>query len=275
MRIKRMRKDLATDFFAARRPRVMAHRGFSSSYPENTMLAFRAAVEGGVDYIELDVHSTRDGEVVVVHDDDLSRIASDDRLVHKITIAELEAIDAAFNFSPEAGGWPFRGQGIRIPRLAEVLRSWPTLRFVIEFKPRDAAIADATLEVVRRTKMDRRVLFASEHLPPIARVRTLAPQIPTNLPAAEIATFVHALLSGVPADAATGDALQIPPEHQGLKLATREVVSAAHRNGLEVHVWTINDQALMEEMLSLGVDGIITDYPGRLLALLDSRQHED
>jgi glycerophosphoryl diester phosphodiesterase len=270
-----MKKDLDTDFFAAPRPRVMAHRGASGEYPENTMLAFRAAVEAGADYIELDVHCTRDGEVVVVHDDRLSRIASDNRLVGEMTMAELETIDAAFNFSRDGIAWPFRDQGIRVPRLAEVLKSWSGLRFVVEFKPPDPAIADATLEVVRRTRMDRRVLFASEHLPPIARARALAPQVPTNLTATEIFTFMQALSSEAPLYAATGNALQIPPEHHGLKLATPEVVAAAHRSGLEVHVWTINEQVEMGKMLSLGVDGIITDYPTRLLTLLHSGQWRD
>ena len=270
-----MKKNLETDFFAAPRPRVMAHRGASGDYPENTMPAFGAAVEIGAHYIELDVHCTRDGEVVVVHDDRLSRIASDDRLVREVTMAELEAIDAAFNFSRDGVGFPFRGQGIRVPRLAEVLRSWSELRFVVEFKPSDPAIADATLEVVRRTGMSGRVLFASEHLAPIARARALAPQVPTNLTATEILAFMQALSSGARPSVATGDALQIPPEHRGLKLATPEVVAAAHQSGLEVHVWTINEQAEMETMLSIGVDGIITDYPTRLLTLLHSRQQRD
>jgi glycerophosphoryl diester phosphodiesterase len=267
-----VRKDLDTDFFAALAPRVMAHRGASAEYPENTMPAFHAAVESGADYIELDVHCTRDGEVVVVHDERLSRIASDDRVISEMTFAELEAVDAAFNFSPQGDGTPFRGRGIRIPKLSEVLSSWPAMRFVIEFKPRNLVIADATLEIVQQTGMERRVLFASEHLPPIARARAVAPKIPTNLPTAEIVSFVQSLSMGVVSAAASGDALQIPPEHQGIRLATREIVAAAHRSGLEVHVWTINEQAEMEEMLSLGVDGIITDHPGRLLSLLPSRQ---
>jgi glycerophosphoryl diester phosphodiesterase len=270
-----MKKDLETDFFAAPRPRVMAHRGASGEYPENTILAFRAAVEAGAHYIELDVHCTRDGEVVVVHDDRLSRIASDNRLVREMTMAELEAIDAAFNFSRDGAGWPFRGQGIRVPRLAEVLQSWSGLRFIVEFKPSDPAIADATLEVVRQTGMGRRVLFASEHLAPISRARALAPQVPTNLAATEIHAFMQALSSGATSYVAAGDALQIPPDHRGLKLATPEVIAAAHRNGLEVHVWTINEQVEMEEMLSMDVDGIITDYPIRLLTLLHSQQQRD
>jgi glycerophosphoryl diester phosphodiesterase len=270
-----MTKDLDTDFFGARSPRVMAHRGASAEYPENTMLAFRAAAEIGADYIELDVHCTRDGEVVVVHDAALSRIASDDRLVAEMTIDQLEMVDAALNFSPAGDAWPFRAVGIRIPRLAEVLSSWPALRFVIEFKPRALEIADAALEVVRAMGMERRVLFASEHLPPLSRARMLAPQIPTSLSAIEIASFIQSLGSGGPPYAGQGNALQIPPEYQGINLATREVVAAAHRNGLEVHVWTINGKAEMEEMLSLGVDGIITDHPGRLLTLLRSRQQRD
>ena len=270
-----MRRELDTEFFAPPRPRVMAHRGASGQYPENTLPAFRAAVDAGAGYIELDVHCTRDGEVVVVHDDGLSRIASDDRLVGEMMMAELEAVDAAFNFSRDGAGSPFRGQGIRVPRLAQVLQSFPRLRFVIEFKPRDPAIADAALDVVQRAGMSRRVLFASEHLPPIARIRTLAPQIPTNLTATEILEFIQALASGAPPYAGAGDALQIPPEHGGVKLATPEIVAAAHQNGLEVHVWTINDPAEMEAMLSLGVDGIITDYPTRLLTLLHSQQRGD
>jgi glycerophosphoryl diester phosphodiesterase len=267
-----MKKDLDTVFFDAPRPRVMAHRGASGEYPENTMPAFRAAVDAEADYIELDVHCTRDGEVVVVHDDRLSRIASDNRLIGEMTMVELEAVDAAFNFSRDGAGWPFRSQGIRVPRLAEVLELCSGLRFVVEFKPHDPVIADAALEVVRRAGMGRQVLFASEHLPPIARVRTLAPQFPTNLTATEILAFMQSLQPGAPPYAAAGDALQIPPEHRGMRLATPEVVAAAHRNGLEVHVWTINEQAKMEEMLSLGVDGIITDYPTRLLTLLHSPQ---
>jgi glycerophosphoryl diester phosphodiesterase len=270
-----MRRDLETDFFATPRPRAMAHRGASAEYPENTMPAFLAAQQTGADYLELDVHCTRDGEVVVVHDNDLLRIAGDHRLLREMTMAELETVDAAFNFSPDGRSQPFRGQGIRVPRLAEVLKSYSALRFVIEFKPRDAPIADATLETVRRSKMERRVLFASEHLPPIARIRSLAPQLPTNLAAVEIAAFVQALAPGVPPYTASGDALQIPPEHLGLKLATAEIVDAAHRSGLEVHVWTINDQLQMQEMLALGVDGIITDYPGRLLTLLRSQRQAD
>ena len=95
------------------------------------------------------------------------------------------------------------------------------------------------------------------------------------MPATEIVAFMHALAPGAPTYAPAGDALQIPPEHSGVRLATPEVVATAHQNRLEVHVWTINDQRRMEEMLALGVDGIITDYPARLLSLIRQRRQGD
>jgi glycerophosphoryl diester phosphodiesterase len=266
-----MRSDLETDFFTPPRPRVMAHRGASGEYPENTSAAFARAVDAGAIYLELDVHCTRDGAVVVTHDENLMRIGSHDRLIAEMTAAELEAVDAGFNFSSDGVRFPFRGSGIRVPKLSEVLRTWPQQYFVIEFKPADPAIADATLEVVRRAGIERRVLFACEHLPPIERVRSLAPQIPTNLPAPEILRFMQSLAPGAPPDVVRGNALQVPPEHAGWKLVIPETVALTHRNGLEMHVFTINEEAEMMRLLQLGVDGIITDYPARLLNMLPAR----
>jgi glycerophosphoryl diester phosphodiesterase len=266
-----MRSELETDFFTPPLPRVMAHRGASGEYPENTLAAFARAVDAGAIYLELDVHSTRDGDVAVTHDENLMRIGSHDKLIAEMTTAELETVDAGFNFSCDGLRFPFRGSGMRVPKLSEVLSTWPQQLFVIEFKPLDPAIADATLEVVRRMGIERRVLFASEHLPPIERVRTLAPQIPTNLPAPEILHFMQLLAPGSPPDVFRGDALQVPPEHAGWKLVIPETVAAAHRKGLEIHVFTINEEAETMRLLQLGVDGIITDYPARLLTMLEAR----
>jgi glycerophosphoryl diester phosphodiesterase len=267
-----MRSELQTDFFTAPHPRVIAHRGASGDYPENTMPAFHAAALSGAAYIELDVHRTRDGEVVVAHDDDLMRIASHEGLIAQMTFAELSEIDAGFNFSrsPEAG-FPYRGQGISVPRLADVLSSCARQRFVVEFKAAESAIADAALEVVQATGMERMVLFASEHPAAIARIRLLAPQIPTNLPPPEIGAFIQSLAPGAAPYTPAGDALQVPPEYLGWRLVTAESVAAAHRSGLEVHVWTVNDEAEISQLLALGVDGIITDFPLRLLRLLQRR----
>jgi glycerophosphoryl diester phosphodiesterase len=266
-----MRPDLDTEFFDSPRPRVIAHRGASGVFPENTLLAFDGARECGAAYIELDIHMTRDGELVVAHDADLRRIAGRDGAIAEMTREELNAADAAYNFSLDGtDAFPFRGKGVRIPSLAEVLAAFPQERFVIEIKPSTRGLVAPMLEVIEHARMRRRVLIASEHQEPIDELRTLAPHMPTNFARGDVAAFLASLPAGAVSYAPRGDALQLPPEHMSWKLVTAESVAAAHRIGAEVHVWTVNEEAEMRAFLALGVDGIITDYPARLIGLLSS-----
>jgi glycerophosphoryl diester phosphodiesterase len=262
-----MRPGLDTEFFDLPLPRVIAHRGASGDYPENTLPAFTAAHSMGASYFEFDLHLTRDGEIVVIHDDDLRRVAAHPGIISDITIAELASADAGHNFIRD-GGFPFRGQGIRVPSLAEVFAAFPHQRFILEIKQISSQLVPAMLQVIDRAKMRRRVLIASEHQAPIDEVRALAPGIPTNLPTPEVGRFMMSLAPGAPSYDPRGEALQIPPEHDSWKLVCAESVAAAHRLGLEMHVWTVNDAAAMRAILALGVDGILTDYPARLLDLL-------
>jgi len=264
-----MRPGLDTEFFDLPRPRVIAHRGASGDYPENTLPAFGAACTMGAPYFELDVHITRDGEIVVIHDDNLRRVAAHDGLIREMTMAELATVDAGRNFTRDGGrGFPFRGQGIRVPSLAEVFAAFPHQRFILEIKQTSHHLVPAMLAVIDRAKMRRRVLIASEHQEPIDEFRALAPGIPTNLPAREVGLFMMSLGPRAQSYVARGEALQIPPEHQSWKLVSAESVATAHRIGIELQVWTVNGAAEMCEMLALGVDGILTDYPARLLDLL-------
>lgn len=262
-----MRSDLDTEFFDSPRPRAIAHRGASGDFPENTLPAFHAAADADAPYMELDVHLTRDGEIVVIHDDDLNRIAGHVGVVAKMTAAEIFAADAGRNFSPERG-FPFRGRGIRVPTLARVLAEFQRRMFIIEIKETAPGIAAPMLDVIDRAGMRRRVLIASEHQAPLDEVRRLAPSIPTNFARGDVAEFLMGLPPGAPPCHPRGDALQIPPEHDGWKLLTPEIIAAAHRIGVEVHVWTIDDEAGMRAALALGVDGILTNYPARLLKVL-------
>src|SRR5438874_353168 len=141
-----MRPDLDTDFFSLPSPRAIAHRGASGTHPENTMAAFKAAYEVGARYIELDVHTTRDGKVVVLHDADLARTTGRQAAVSSLNHAELAALDAGFGFASDAGHFPFRGQGIKVPTLSEVLVAFPELRFIIEIKPDQPDLVEAMLE---------------------------------------------------------------------------------------------------------------------------------
>lgn len=264
-----MRPGLDTEFFDLPLPRVIAHRGASGDYPENTLPAFRAASSMGAPYFELDVHITRDDEIVVVHDDDLRRVAAHDGVIREMTMAELATADAGHNFTRDGGlSFPFRGQGIRVPSLAEVFAAFPHQRYILEIKHTGPHLVPALLAVIHRAKMQRRVLIASEHQGPIDELRSLAPGVPTNLPAREVGLFMMSLAPRAQSYVARGEALQIPTEHQSLKLVSAESVAAAHRIGIELQVWTVNGAAEMREMLALGVDGILTDYPARLLNLL-------
>jgi glycerophosphoryl diester phosphodiesterase len=260
-----VRDELITDFFASRTPRVFAHRGASTDYPENTMAAFHAAEEIGAPYIELDIHMTCDGQIVVIHDDDLLRTAGRGGFVREMTLSKVRGADAGYCFSPDSSTYPFRGKGLRVPTLNEVLHAFPGRFFVIEVKQVTPSLVASMIEIVNRQGMNRRVLIASEHQAPLDEVRALVPSIPTSFSSREVASFFQSLPPGAAPVVPMGDALQIPPEHLSWKLITPESVTAAHRLGVEVHVWTVNEEAEMRELLALGVDGIITDYPARLL----------
>jgi glycerophosphoryl diester phosphodiesterase len=263
-----MRSKLETDFFSLPRPRVMAHRGLSGLFPENTLLAFEEAARVGAPYIELDVHMTRDGEVIVCHDADLKRTTDRAGLIHELSYAEVAAADAGYNFGGTKGKFPFRGQGLSVPRLADVLAGFAQIHFVIEVKQIEPSLIAAISEVIEKAHMRRHVLIASEHQQPLSEAREMLAGVPTNFSALETAEFFRRLAIGMAGYEPPGEALQIPPQHQGLRLVTEQSVAGARDLGVEMHVWTVNDPAEMRSFLRLGAHGIITDYPDRMLALV-------
>ena len=261
-------RALESDFFALPVPRLFAHRGGAGPFPENTLAAFEAAARLGMPYAELDIHATRDGVVVVAHDPDLRRICGRDERIPELDYAQLADADAAYNFTPDGRNFPFRGQGLKIPRLEEVLTACPGQRFIVEIKQSAPSVAPATLEVIDRCGMARRVILASQHQAPLDEVRRLRPGMPTSFSGLEIASFFAALNSGTNDYHPAAPALQIPPRYQGMELATPASVAAAHRLGIELHVWTINEEHEMRALLAMGVDGILSDFPERLLRLI-------
>lgn len=267
-----MGRESANDFFAPARPRVFGHRGAAGEFPENTMVSFEAAVRAGAAYLELDVHMTRDGEIVVSHDEHLRRMCGRDALIPAMTWSELRTVDAGFSFSTDGGAtFPFRGRGVCVPRLAEVLGAFHGMRYIIEIKQTDPTLVRPLLDVIDAADARSRVLIASEQDEPIGKVRALAPEISTNFPYSEVAEFLQAMAGNRSDYRAVGAALQIPPEYEDWKLVTPESVAFAHRAGVEVHVWTVNEEQQMTDLLDYGVDGLITDFPARALALVRSR----
>jgi glycerophosphoryl diester phosphodiesterase len=266
-----MREHLDTDFFKPPAPRVFGHRGSAGTHPENTLESFRAAAALGVDYLELDIHMTRDGEVVVSHDDHLERTCGRAGVIRDMTYAELAAADAGRMFTRDGATFPFRDKGLRVPRLAEVLAAFPRLRMIVEVKQITPSVVAPMLDAIDRAGMRRSVLVASEHQDPLDEVRKMAPEIPTNFSYLESGLFIQAMGTRDADYRPPGDAVQIPRSYESWQLVTRETVAFAHRLGLEVHVWTVNDEAEMSELLDMGVDGLISDYPARALEVIRRR----
>lgn len=255
---------------------VIAHRGFSGKYPENTMSAFRAAAEMPIDALELDVHSTRDGKIVVMHDAVLDRTTDRTGRIFDENWSTLKQVDAGFMFDPDQNStFPFRGKGIGIPLLEDVFREFPQMRFIIEIKQILPAIEEPIYRLIKKYQMEDKVIIASESTEPLARFRSLAPTIPTNFSAQESIAFYNSFrLHLINFYKGTGDALQIPPRFRGDQVVTPQFCRSAKKKGIVIHVWTVNDPDEMKQLIDYGVDGIITDFPDRLVELMRGKGDE-
>jgi len=261
------------DYFGGARPRVFGHRGAAGVAPENTLASFALASALGAEYLELDVHATRDGTVVVLHDPTLDRTTEGCGPVRECSDSGLARLDAGHRFTTDGRTFPYRGQGVRVPTLESVLSAFPTHRFNVEIKQESTANVDTVLDVIERTGCRERVLLAAAEDTIMAAIRgAVGSPMPTGMSAGDAAQFFARLQGGEWADyTAPGHALQIPPSHAGLDLVTPESVAAAHQQRLEVHVWTINDAEEIERLLDLQVDGIMSDLPGLVATAIRRR----
>ena len=262
-----------TNFFNGPKPRLFAHRGASGEAPENTMAAFQRAVDLGSEYIELDVHASEDGQIMVFHDATIERTTNGLGAINNYSLAALQQLDAGYRFSPDDGETlPFRASDVIIPSLAEVLRDFSQVKFTVEIKQTDPPIEELVIAVLKHCGKSDDVIIASEHDTVLERARHLAPEIPTNFGYNEVANFIQRVATVRLDDyQPPGQALQIPPKYQDIPLVTEQTVAVAHQFGLEMHVWTINDPLQMTSLLDLGVDGIMSDFPGRLLDVAKGR----
>jgi glycerophosphoryl diester phosphodiesterase len=233
-------------FLDASTPLAFAHRGGAAEGDENTMEAFGRAVALGYRYVETDVHATADGVAVVFHDPSLLRLTGTDGLIADLRWADLATLRVG-------------GAGA-VPRLDDILGAWPQVRFNIDVKADTGAVP--AVEAVRRAGAEDRVLLASFSDARLDRLRTLAgPRVPTSLGMRGVAWLRAASLTGLPLRLPVSvAAAQVPVRHGRLSVVDRRFVTYAHRRGLQVHVWTIDDPAEMDRLLDLGVDGIMTDH---------------
>jgi glycerophosphoryl diester phosphodiesterase len=255
-------------------PLTFAHRGGAGLWPENTLEAFRGAIELGCSHLETDLRVTRDGAIVIMHDARLERTTDGTGHVSERTLAELERLDAGYRFSPDGKSFPRRGQGLRIPTLDELVALAPGVCFNVEIKERGGFDLPRLLLafIERRGLADRIIVAAEKHELGRDFRRLSRGRIPTSASRRECLQFWLASRARLTAFLPLPyQALQIPVRVGNATIVTPQLLDAAHRDGLAVHVWTIDDPLEMHRLLDLGVDGLMSDYPDRLRSVVLGR----
>jgi glycerophosphoryl diester phosphodiesterase len=265
-----------------------AHQGGAWEAPSSTLFAIRRALELGASGIELDVHATADGELVVSHDDTVDRTTNGAGAIHQLTLAEIRGLDNAYWFAPGAdvspgldpAAYPDRGRApddhdFGIATLDEVLAlldGYPTVALNLDIKATGPAVAPYEEALAARLSahghLDRVIVASFLDVATEAFAR-FAPAIATSAGTLATAEFWRALTQGGEFPTFRHVALQVPAVYGDQVLVDERFVATAHQRGLAVHVWTINEEAEMARLLELGVDGIISDRPSVLVELLD------
>jgi glycerophosphoryl diester phosphodiesterase len=239
-------------------PLAFAHQGGASDFPENTMRAFQHAVDLGYGYLETDVHATRDGVLVAFHDDTLDRVTDRTGVIGDLRWAEVRQAHVG-------------GGDDRIPLLEDLLGAWPDVRVNID--PKHDASVTPLVETLTRTNAFDRVCVGAFSDRRLARFRRLTGgRVCTSMGPVEVARL-RAASFGVPVGpfSRACACAQVPSVAARRPLVDARFVAAAHRRGLQVHVWTINEASEMQRLLDLGVDGIMTDAPTVLKDVLVER----
>lgn len=247
---------------------IIAHRGGSLEYPENTLLAFEQALTiWPAAIIELDVHRSKDGKIVVFHDDALDRVTDGRGMIWQTPYQELQKLDAAYRFTRDGGKtFPHRAKGVRIPLLSEVLEKLPNARISIEFKHPTPFFGHDVIDIVRKAGAQDRVVLAGSDHHNLVQTSKLAPEMCSGFSGKEILrTLIWSTMGISKLCPSRGQVLQVPVRHRGIPVATASFIKRAHIRGLHVHVWTINDEATMRQLIENGADGIVTDAPSLLL----------
>lgn len=254
------------------RPLVIAHRGGSGIFPENTLAAFLGAVELGVDALELDIHRTADGVPVVIHDETVDRTTDGSGRVDGLTLAELRQLDAGYRFHPPGspGEFPYRGRGVTVPTLREVFAALPDEHLIVEVKEDDPALADAVTDLVREFDREELTIAASFHHDVLLRFRQVAPEIATHASRPEVIRFLPAAWLGLEGLFTTDyQAFLVPPRSGPLPVTTRRFLRAAENRNIFTAAWTVNDPVEMERLLARGIGGLITDRPDLARGLVE------
>lgn len=260
-------------FLSRLRPTLhISHRGGAALAPENTMIAFEAAVaKWRTQMLELDVHVSRDGRVVVAHDATVDRCTDAEGAISAYSAAELGRMDAGYRFSRDDGvTFPFRGRGVRIPLLEEVLGALPSVLVNIDVKTDVAGVESLVADVIRRAGATFRVCIGSEDDEMDARLVRSLPEACHFYPRRALTDLVLAIKRGeVIGDQGPYLVLDMPLYFGEARLVDERFLEAVRALGRWINVWTVDDPDEMRALIREGVGGIMTDRPDLLRAVMD------
>jgi glycerophosphoryl diester phosphodiesterase len=270
-----------------RRVIAYAHQGGAWEAPSSTLHAIRTAVAAEATGIELDVHATSDGSLVVSHDPTVDRTTGASGEIAGLTLAQVRRLDNAYWWAPGADvspglpddAYPFRGMApddasFGIATLEEVLEEFPDVVLNLDIKQTAPVVApyeEALARLLRRFGRSDDVIVASFLDAASDAFSSYAPEIATSAGTAAVAAFYQAVQAGQEPEPLRHVALQVPVTVGSLTVVDQQFVTEAHRAGLAVHVWTIEEESEMERLCDLGVDGIITDRPSALASVLRAK----
>jgi len=260
----------AMAFFERGRRRVFAHRGGGALAPENTLAAFELGLRAGADGLELDVHLSADGVPVVVHDPTLERTTNAAGPVAARTAAELAQVDAGWCFAGARGDFPFRGQGLGIPSLREVLQRHRGVPIIVEMKLDSEEMGRRVLDDIRAAGAEGTVCAAGYGSTSAATVRRALPNLSTSACHAEVRLAVYRSWGGWPVKRPPFGGYQVP-EHAGrIRIVSPRFIRHAHGAGLDVQVGTVDTEADMERLLRWGADALISNRPDLAVTVRDA-----
>jgi glycerophosphoryl diester phosphodiesterase len=269
-------KRPARAFFEHDRPLVIAHQGGEHLAPSNTMASFSVANELNVDALEFDIHITKDGHLVTIHDSTVDRTTNGSGLVADLTLAEIQQLDAGYHFKDLNGEYSYRGKGVYIPTVEEVFQTFGDKRMVIEIKATNPPeqyeeIAQKLWELLEKYNLEEQVNIASFDQQVIDLFQTYSNgKTPVAGGKQEVTKFVVTHKLFVPnLYNPSVDAFQIPTSESIFDLTDQKIIKGAHRRGMEVHYWTIDDKETMRSLIEAGADGIITNRPDIMIELLE------
>lgn len=251
---------------------VIAHRGGKGLAPEGTIVAFDQAEKLGVDMFEYDIHQTSDGHLVVIHDDTVDRTTNGTGKVNDLTLEEIQKLDAGYHFKDEDGNYTYKQQGIYIPTLEEIFKKYPNMRQLIEIKDTNdpdlyEEIIQQLWQLIQEYEMEELVMIGSFDHKINERFEEVSEgKIPIGGGESAVRSFVtkHVpYLNGLASSSV--DSLQLPTEAEGHDLTTKNIINSAKKRNISVYYWTINDEKTMKDLMNKKADGILSDYPDRVL----------